>query len=132
VIERISTLFAGYPALIQGFNTFVPVGYRIECTLTSAGEARITVSTPMGTTTQTSTVVSPTAMSMPALMAKAIENEHQDMATNAPPAQAQVPPYTIESALEFLQMLKHRYTDEIYHQFLDLLQSGTRDVGTPM
>lgn len=33
VIERVSTLFRGYPSLIQGFNTFLPSGFRIECTL---------------------------------------------------------------------------------------------------
>ncbi|PLW57131.1 hypothetical protein PCANC_01945 [Puccinia coronata f. sp. avenae] len=33
VIERVSTLFRGYPSLIQGFNTFLPPGFRIECTL---------------------------------------------------------------------------------------------------
>jgi paired amphipathic helix protein Sin3a len=132
VIERVSTLFTGHPALIQGFNTFLPVGYRIECTLTPAADALITVTT----------AVAPTAMSMPGLMAMAMENERRDMMTNAlepppapapapPPAQAQVPPYNIEPALEFVQMLKRRYTHEIYHQFLDLLQSGTRDVGIP-
>jgi paired amphipathic helix protein Sin3a len=142
VIERVSTLFTGHPALIQGFNTFLPVGYRIECTLTPAADALITVTTPTGTMTQTSTAVAPTAMSMPGLMAMAMENERRDMMTNAlepppapapapPPAQAQVPPYNIEPALEFVQMLKRRYTHEIYHQFLDLLQSGTRDVGLP-
>ncbi|KAG8999611.1 Transcriptional regulatory protein sin3, partial [Tulasnella sp. 427] len=31
VIEKVSTLFGGYPSLIQGFNTFLPTGYRIEC-----------------------------------------------------------------------------------------------------
>ena len=31
VIERVSTLFRGYPNLIQGFNTFLPQGYRIDC-----------------------------------------------------------------------------------------------------
>ncbi|KAG8914571.1 Transcriptional regulatory protein sin3 [Tulasnella sp. 417] len=30
-IDRISTLFNGHPSLIQGFNTFLPPGYRIEC-----------------------------------------------------------------------------------------------------
>ncbi|KAJ1032940.1 hypothetical protein NDA16_000219 [Ustilago loliicola] len=30
VIERVSTLFRGHPSLIQGFNTFLPPGYRIE------------------------------------------------------------------------------------------------------
>ncbi|EGG06573.1 uncharacterized protein MELLADRAFT_77776 [Melampsora larici-populina 98AG31] len=33
VIERVSSLFRGYPSLIQGFNTFLPSGFRIECTL---------------------------------------------------------------------------------------------------
>lgn len=31
VIDRVSTLFHSHPALIQGFNTFLPPGYRIEC-----------------------------------------------------------------------------------------------------
>ncbi|KAH9164544.1 the NrsfREST-Msin3b Pah1 complex, partial [Lactarius sanguifluus] len=29
-IQCIATLFHGHPFLIQGFNTFLPVGYRIE------------------------------------------------------------------------------------------------------
>jgi paired amphipathic helix protein Sin3a len=49
VINRVSTLFAGNPDLIQGFNTFLPPGYRIEC---GAGDDpnTIRVTTPMGTT----------------------------------------------------------------------------------
>jgi paired amphipathic helix protein Sin3a len=49
VIEQVSTLFAGYPALIQGFNTFLPPGYHIKYTLTCTGDARITVLNPTGT-----------------------------------------------------------------------------------
>jgi len=51
VIGRVSTLFAGNPELIQGFNTFLPPGYRIEC---GAGDDpnAIRVTTPMGTTVQ--------------------------------------------------------------------------------
>ncbi|KAF8518600.1 paired amphipathic helix, partial [Gautieria morchelliformis] len=50
VIERVSTLFSGHPELISGFNTFLPPGYRIECT---TGENQlITVTTPTGTLTQ--------------------------------------------------------------------------------
>jgi paired amphipathic helix protein Sin3a len=30
VIARVSTLFEGNPELIQGFNTFLPAGYKIE------------------------------------------------------------------------------------------------------
>jgi paired amphipathic helix protein Sin3a len=52
VIERVSQLFAGNPALIQGFNTFLPPGYRIECGLNDDPNA-IRVTTPMGTTHST-------------------------------------------------------------------------------
>ncbi|KAK0537010.1 hypothetical protein OC842_001779 [Tilletia horrida] len=57
VIERVSTLFRGHPALIQGFNTFLPPGYRIECITTEddvdGSTGVITVTTPTGTTTTT-------------------------------------------------------------------------------
>ncbi|KAK4050893.1 hypothetical protein OIO90_004869 [Microbotryomycetes sp. JL221] len=60
VIDRVSTLFRGHPALIQGFNTFLPPGYRIECSISTANEAgvsnTITVTTPMGVTTRTQDV----------------------------------------------------------------------------
>ena len=51
VIGRVSTLFAGNPDLIQGFNTFLPPGYRIDCG-TSDDPNAIRVTTPMGTTVQ--------------------------------------------------------------------------------
>jgi paired amphipathic helix protein Sin3a len=52
VIERVSYLFAGHPNLIQGFNTFLPPGYRIECGLGDDPNS-IRVTTPMGTTHST-------------------------------------------------------------------------------
>ncbi|WWC68464.1 uncharacterized protein I206_102392 [Kwoniella pini CBS 10737] len=53
VIDRVSTLFRGHPSLIQGFNTFLPPGYRIECT-GAEGDSNglITVTTPAGTVSQ--------------------------------------------------------------------------------
>ena len=51
VIERVSQLFTGHPQLIQGFNTFLPPGYRIECGTRDDPNA-IRVTTPMGTTVQ--------------------------------------------------------------------------------
>ena len=50
VIERVSTLFHGHPQLIEGFNTFLPPGYRIEAGWDNDPN-RIRVTTPMGTTT---------------------------------------------------------------------------------
>ncbi|KAJ9648383.1 Transcriptional regulatory protein sin3 [Coniosporium tulheliwenetii] len=49
VIDRVSSLFAGNPNLIQGFNTFLPPGYKIECGTRDDPNA-IRVTTPMGTT----------------------------------------------------------------------------------
>lgn len=49
VIRRVSSLFQGNPNLIQGFNTFLPPGYRIECG-TNGDPNAIRVTTPMGTT----------------------------------------------------------------------------------
>src|SRR5438552_601735 len=51
VIDRVSNLFAGNPSLIQGFNTFLPPGYRIECG-TEGDPNSIRVTTPMGTMVQ--------------------------------------------------------------------------------
>ncbi|KAI8971599.1 hypothetical protein BDF20DRAFT_837905 [Mycotypha africana] len=53
VIERVSTLFKGHPSLISGFNTFLPPGYRIECSTDGQSRDVIRVTTPSGTTTST-------------------------------------------------------------------------------
>ncbi|KAJ2028516.1 hypothetical protein IWW57_002114, partial [Coemansia sp. S610] len=47
VIDRVSRLFHGCPSLIQGFNTFLPPGYRIECSDDPREGVRVT--TPSGT-----------------------------------------------------------------------------------
>ena len=62
VIERVSSLFAGNPALIQGFNTFLPPGYKIECG-TNGDPNAIRVTTPMGT--MVSTMPAPRPLSPP-------------------------------------------------------------------
>ncbi|KAI0341407.1 hypothetical protein BDW22DRAFT_1430067 [Trametopsis cervina] len=47
VIDRVSSLFRGHPDLIQGFNTFLPAGYRIDCFWEDDANW-ITVTTPSG------------------------------------------------------------------------------------
>ncbi|KAJ2926793.1 hypothetical protein H1R20_g10318, partial [Candolleomyces eurysporus] len=49
IIYRVSQLFHDHPALIQGFNTFLPSGYRIECSTDAHDSNLITVTTPSGT-----------------------------------------------------------------------------------
>ena len=51
VITRVSELFVGRPILIQGFNTFLPPGYKIECGPGNDPNV-IRVTTPMGTLVQ--------------------------------------------------------------------------------
>ena len=52
VIDRVSSLFRSQPQLIQGFNTFLPPGYHIECHGPDApgAESYILVTTPSGVT----------------------------------------------------------------------------------
>ncbi|CAG8457167.1 18416_t:CDS:10 [Racocetra fulgida] len=50
-VKRVSSLFKGHPALIQGFNTFLPPGYHIECSTNPHDPDSIRVTTPSGTTT---------------------------------------------------------------------------------
>ncbi|KIJ96026.1 hypothetical protein K443DRAFT_50894, partial [Laccaria amethystina LaAM-08-1] len=52
VIKRVSHLFNGHPSLIQGFNTFLPLGYHIECSTDAHDSNFITVTTPSGTMMQ--------------------------------------------------------------------------------
>ncbi|KAF8846145.1 hypothetical protein BDN67DRAFT_986507 [Paxillus ammoniavirescens] len=59
VIERVSMLFHGNPGLIQGFNTFLPPGYRIEVSADPRDPNTIKVTTPSGTTTQTTNIFEP-------------------------------------------------------------------------
>ena len=63
VIDRVSNLFKGHPALIQGFNTFLPPGYRIECFKERDGKDMITVTTPRGTVSQSAGSFSASALS---------------------------------------------------------------------
>jgi paired amphipathic helix protein Sin3a len=65
VIQRVSRLFHGNRSLIQAFNTFLPVGYRIDVSKNPADPNTITVTTPMGTTTQNTDDLSTTFAHQP-------------------------------------------------------------------
>ena len=51
VIDRVSNLFHGHPQLIQGFNTFLPPGYKIEAGYDNDPNS-IRVTTPSGSSLQ--------------------------------------------------------------------------------
>jgi paired amphipathic helix protein Sin3a len=52
VIDRVATLFIGRPALIKGFNTFLPLGYHVTAAA-QADSTLVTITTPEGTTART-------------------------------------------------------------------------------
>ncbi|KAL1716696.1 hypothetical protein EV715DRAFT_254802 [Schizophyllum commune] len=102
VIKRVSQLFHGHPRLIQGFNTFLPVGYRIECT----GVSGITVTTPTGHVMQASDMR---------------WTEHK------PPPSHHLPTAAPE-AMEYLQSIKHS-NPEKHRQLMDVLRAAGQDTG---
>lgn len=110
VIDRVSTLFRGHPTLIQGFNTFLPAGYRIECNMDENADY-ITVTTPSGTRRQPIRDPFPGDPDAPGLR-------------YAEPAALDEP--QIERALSYVQKVKTRYANdpERYKQFLEILSSG--------
>ncbi|KAG8723788.1 hypothetical protein FRC09_001756 [Ceratobasidium sp. 395] len=76
VVNRVCRLFDGHTALIEGFDVFLPQGYRIDCTVGQHDHNLITVTTPFGQITQitggsprhiTSTRASPALLELPLL-----------------------------------------------------------------
>ncbi|KAF8156921.1 hypothetical protein B0H34DRAFT_711197 [Crassisporium funariophilum] len=130
VIRRVSYLFNGHPSLIQGFNTFLPVGYRIECT-DGPDSSFITVTTPSGTTMQTTNV---TGRPLSWSTAPASMSRHElgsgygaNIDHSAPPPASPDPRnygmdgQAIEPAVQYVQKIKQRCDPDTYRQFLDIL-----------
>ncbi|KAG6865545.1 hypothetical protein C0991_001549 [Blastosporella zonata] len=119
VIKRVSQLFNGHPSLIQGFNTFLPAGYRIECTDDLNG-GLITVTIPGGRQMQTTNnggkgpiIWSEDGVPSPSVPA---------------PVPTPMPSFpnngqAIEPAVQYVQKIKQRCDSETYRQFLDILSA---------
>ncbi|KAJ7674160.1 hypothetical protein B0H17DRAFT_1208186 [Mycena rosella] len=124
VIKRVSHLFNGHAVLIQGFNTFLPVGYRIECSKDAHDANYITVTTPTGTTMQTtnngpgkgpilwSTTEARATPAAPPVVAPP---------TRPPSVDPKLEGQAIEPAVQYVQKIKQRCDAETYRQFLDIL-----------
>ncbi|TBU57446.1 hypothetical protein BD310DRAFT_880877 [Dichomitus squalens] len=121
VIERVSNLFHGHPALIQGFNTFLPAGYRIE-TGDNADPNTITVTTPAGTTTQATNAAFKYGKQQTV-------TERVAETVNPEPEAPVVSQESLKPALEFVQKLRTRYANQpaVYQRFLKTLaESGNQ------
>ncbi|KAJ7158939.1 hypothetical protein C8R46DRAFT_907080 [Mycena filopes] len=125
VIKRVSHLFNGHAVLIQGFNTFLPVGYRIECSKDAFDSNYITVTTPTGTTMQTTNngpgrgpILWSTTEARPA-------TPGIPPPPSPPPRQPSPEPthgnQTMEPAVQYVQKIKQRCDPDTYRQFLDIL-----------
>ncbi|KAJ7274574.1 hypothetical protein B0H12DRAFT_1089258, partial [Mycena haematopus] len=122
VIKRVSHLFNGHAVLIQGFNTFLPVGYRIECSKDAHDSNYITVTTPTGTTMQTTNNgpgKGPILWSTTEARTIAPPVPSPTRPSSAEPKQHES--QTIEPAVQYVQKIKQRCDAETYRQFLDIL-----------
>ena len=146
VIQRVSKLFHGYSDLIQGFNTFLPVGYRIDVS-SDPSDNTIIVTTPSGTTTQSTgggpPLVTP-RLQLPhpfaagahgptdiSLLSPGIPSQTAAsyLSNLNPVLDRQQPAGEFNHAIQYLNKIKHRFSDEpsVYKQFLDILQTYQKE-----
>ncbi|KIK69789.1 hypothetical protein GYMLUDRAFT_34188 [Collybiopsis luxurians FD-317 M1] len=128
VIKRVSALFQGHPSLIQGFNTFLPVGYRIEC---SVDANHITVTTPRGSKMETTSAGRgqpfhwsdelPETHSPLPVAPKYSERIMHPSSRRATPDIMLPAPQAMEPAVAYVQKIKQRCDPDTYRQFLDIL-----------
>ncbi|KAI9444070.1 hypothetical protein H4582DRAFT_2109296 [Lactarius indigo] len=151
VIQRVATLFQGHPFLIQGFNTFLPVGYRIEVGSDSQSSEVITVTTPSGTmlrSTNTPSIPAPP----PPSSAPPQQETGQLLPSDQAAVSAPLPPTSalglsntpklssssidlptpddherqvLGPAMEYVQRIKTRFSNDpdTYKQFLEILSN---------
>jgi paired amphipathic helix protein Sin3a len=119
VIQRVSYLFNGHPSLIRGFNTFLPVGYRIECSVDGDDANTIRVTTPTGTMMQTT--LEPDRRNMTWSERRAPSTRLPEAAPSPDPRSLPIDGQTIEPAVQYVQKIKQRCDPETYRQFLDIL-----------
>lgn len=81
VIERVSHLFFAHPDLIHGFNTFLPVGYRID----AGSGGSILVTTPSGVTSLNAGQLPPSTEFPGVSRPRSSQHGHHPTALNAPP-----------------------------------------------
>jgi paired amphipathic helix protein Sin3a len=132
VIDRVSTLFRGHPNLIQGFNTFLPPGYSIECSFDPSDPNPIRVTTPTGTTTRPNV----SNKSFPPVGPNALSNAEASTRNvlgvpGFPGGQDQQAGGHIEfnHAITYVNKIKTRFANQpdIYKQFLEILQTYQRE-----
>ncbi|KAJ7598544.1 hypothetical protein C8J56DRAFT_1020330 [Mycena floridula] len=128
VIQRVSQLFNGHPFLIQGFNTFLPAGYRIECSIDAQDANHIVVTIPSGAT------IEATNDGESGIMQWAPRFLHVEPIEVAPPTEIAIQPGpdgqpSFEPALQYVQTIKQRCSPDVYKEFLDILSRYHKNDG---
>ncbi|KAF5313864.1 hypothetical protein D9619_013091 [Psilocybe cf. subviscida] len=111
VIQRVSHLFNDHPALIQGFNTFLPVGYRIECSTDPYDAGFITVTTPSGGTKTSSSGGALAWSTGPPTAPESVSS----------PAPMDPRNYGVDGQAMEPEKIKQCHNADTYRQFLDIL-----------
>ncbi|CEP19155.1 hypothetical protein [Parasitella parasitica] len=118
VIQRVSTLFKGHPQLISGFNTFLPTGYRIECSVDPRDPNRIIVTTPNGNTTTSTTSTSEDMMKMEPQSQQHLLHQDQYYPPSASSALASyLPPQPQQAAIPQPPSIHANNTSVLPHPF---------------
>ncbi|KAG1146496.1 hypothetical protein G6F37_004665 [Rhizopus arrhizus] len=127
VIERVSSLFRGHPTLISGFNTFLPPGYRIECSVDDHARDVIKVTTPSGatTTSTTSNFHFKNAPSTASFYTPQQQQQQQQVIDEA----SRRPPIEFNHAINYVNKIKNRFANDpdVYKQFLEILQTYQKE-----
>ena len=133
VIKRVKSLFVGHRALIQGFNQFLPPGYKIDADSVAATPA---AATPTGATaakpvTPANAAATPATATATATPAKPASGAAAPAGSAPAPGGAQPanaalankPTVEFNHAVNYVAKIKHRFREQpaIYSEFLDIL-----------
>ncbi|RLV93073.1 Transcriptional regulatory protein SIN3 [Spathaspora sp. JA1] len=136
VIDRVSTLFQGHPNLIQGFNTFLPPGYKIECSLDPSDPNPIKVTTPTGTTTRPNIAGNTynqrwgneegAAQVQQQQVTPQVQYQQEQQNLQGQPGGSNV---EFNHAISYVNKIKTRFANQpdTYKQFLEILQTYQRE-----
>ncbi|EPX74273.1 SIN3 family co-repressor Pst3 [Schizosaccharomyces octosporus yFS286] len=131
VIDRVATLFNGYPQLIEGFNTFLPSGYKIEVHTDSSNTSIVRIGTPMHPLTSNTNVpfnvtTSGQYVEIQQPATSEIQHERQSPASGDNASALPSKPHVdFNYAIAYMNKVKERYppNSETYMEFLGVLRT---------
>ncbi|KAG0170624.1 Transcriptional regulatory protein sin3 [Apophysomyces sp. BC1021] len=121
VVQRITHLFRDHPALIAGFNAFLPPGYRIDCVEEKVQD--VVQDTTMASETCSAPPLSPNSShySIYSLYNDALQKQSKHYSSYAPHRE----PVQFTCAISFINKIKSRFSDNEnkYAKFMSILKS---------